>query len=149
MKKSLYVSRPILNFEEIRKWARSQGFESILEDGDMHVTIAFSSKPIVWPKPKRTDFFNTTKNRVVKKLGDATVLTFPSKILHNRWQQFMDIGASWDFPSYISHVTITWDDDGLNLTNIKPFLGQLHFGKEKFAEIDDDWKEDIKELPLD
>ena len=148
MKKTLYISRPLLNVDEIRNWAKQQGFESTLEDGDMHVTIVFSKKSVEWPKPVTTKFYNETKNRKVEQFGDAIVLVFPSKILKKRWQSIMGLGASWDFPSYISHVTISYELGDLNLEDIEPYTGMLKFGPEKFNEIEEDWADNIEEDDL-
>jgi hypothetical protein len=143
---TLYVSRPLLNGNEIREWAKKQGFESTLSEDDMHVTIAFSKSPVEWPSSKKTDFVNDTKNRNIRKFGDAIVLTFPSKILEKRWQEFMDLGASWDFPSYKSHITISYND--MDIDSIEPFFGELKFGPEEFKKIDDDWRDTMTEDDL-
>ena len=147
--KTLYVSRPLLNIDDIRQWAKEQGFESTVDD--IHVTIAFSKAPVEWPKPKTTMVSNNTKNRTIKQLGekDAIVLCFPSIILQKRWQYFMDLGASWDFPSYMSHITISFCKGKLNLENVEPYVGNLEFGPEKFKEVDENWIDSIEEISLD
>jgi hypothetical protein len=40
---TLFASRHLLNVDEVREWAKEQGFTSILNGEDMHVTIAFNS----------------------------------------------------------------------------------------------------------
>jgi|ERR1019366_1958865 hypothetical protein len=145
--KTLYVSRPLLNIDDISQWANEQGFGSIVDD--IHVTIAFSKEPIKWPKPKTNTLINETKNRTIKQLEKgAIVLCFPSKILQKRWQHFMDLGATWGFPSYMSHISLTYKDF-YDLESIQPYIGELEFGPEKFEEVDENWVDGIKELSLD
>ena len=44
----LYVYRPLLNASELIDWARSQGFTSTLPAEDLHVTQAYSRRPVNW-----------------------------------------------------------------------------------------------------
>lgn len=151
--KDLYVHRPLLNGEEIEEWAREQGFVSMLPLDDLHVTIAFSKTKVDWSLTKMLD--NEIEvdggKRKVEALGDkgAVVLTFASPVLHDRWQELCDdVGCSWDFPSYKSHVSITYEGKGLDLGKMKPFNGVLRFGPEVFEPLNDDWSDDTKELSL-
>ncbi len=149
--RTLFASRLLLNVDDVREWAKSQGFASTLEDGDMHVTIAFSKEKFDWSdfKPVETKLTLRGGDRTVELFGDdATVLTFRSDKLHERWAEFVDAGASWDFPSYIPHVTISYEGKGLNPKNMKPFTGDLVFGPEILHELDDDWSDNIKEETL-
>lgn len=148
--KTLFVSRPLLNVDDIREWAKDQGFASTLPDGDMHVTIAFSKQAISWQDlvPEKNRLIVRGGKRTIKQLGDnkAITLCFPSRVLHERWQEFRDDGASWNFPSYLAHITISYKP--VELATIEPYSGDLIFGHEKFKEIDDHWQEDIEEDDL-
>jgi hypothetical protein len=146
---TLFAKRNILNGDEIYTWAKQQGFTSALARGDMHVTIAFSKEPFAWPKLLKPEARNLTIRggvRTVEKFGDAIVLCFPSRKLHDRWQEMMDQGASYDFPHYRSHVTISYQD--VDTSDVKPYEGDLIFGSEKFDEIDEDWNDKIEEDDL-
>jgi hypothetical protein len=74
------------------------------------------------------------------------VLSFPAGRLQQRWQEFCDGGASWDFPTYQSHVTVTYQD--VDLSQVEPYQGDLIFGPEKFAVVDEDWNDKIVERPV-
>jgi hypothetical protein len=144
MKKTLYVHRPLLNSDELIAWAKSQGFGKTLTADDMHVTLAYSRAEVDWDKIKPNDVgFNVVGGkRSVSPLGDkgAVVLHFQSKVLADRWKEFCDAGASWDYEGYKSHVTITYDGKNLDMSSITPYSGRLVFGGEVFAPLDEDWK---------
>lgn len=140
MKKTLYVSRKLLNASPFWKWADEEGFESKLDASDLHVTIAFSREKVDWSKLKKDDRNIRIKSghREVIKLGDegAVVLKFQSNLLTERWKYYVDNGASWDYKGYTPHVTITYNGAELNLKNVVPYDGELLFGPEIMKEID-------------
>lgn len=155
--RTLYVSRPLLNAQEFIDWAKSQGFETTLEAGDLHVTVAFSKRPVDWMavpsdwSPAGDDGTLTVPPggaRLVEPLGNggAVVLLFSSGNLAYRHGEIERAGATWDFPEYQPHVTITWSAPaGLDLSKVEPFRGPLRFGPEVFEEIVENWRENIEE----
>lgn len=156
--RSLYVSRRLLNAEQIIAWAKAQGFESTLTPEQMHVTVAFSRQPVDWLKVP-TDWWSTPDSsgeitipaggaRIVEPLGDkgAVVLLFSSSHLSWRHNDIKAAGASWDFDDYQPHVTLTYQaPEGLDLSKVKPYNGRLRFGPEIFEEIIEDWKSQVEE----
>lgn len=154
--RTLYVQRKLLNAAEFIAWAKEQGFETTTPAGDIHVTIAFSRKPVDWMKAGEN--WNSDKNgnltvqpggaRLVEKLGDkgAVVLLFNSSELTWRHEGIRrEAGASWDFPDYQPHVTITYAGGDLDLSKVEPYRGKLQFGPEIFEELDDDWSSRLRE----
>lgn len=176
--KTLYVYRPVLNADDILAWAKTQGFSSTLEASDLHVTIAFSKNPLNWaklgddwcaedPRPGEGRDMRYTEAvswsdgghkqrrieggpREVKALGDkgAVVLAFQSPSLTERWAQFLRIGASWDYPSYGAHVTITYKGAGVDLSKVEPYRGPILLGEEDWNEIKEGAGDDVKETPV-
>lgn len=148
--KTLYANRPLLNVDEIREWAKSQGFTSTLGEDDMHVTIAYSKEKFDWEpfEPQNNKLTIKHGERKIEQFGDATVLTFTSKTLSARWKEFRKAGASWDFPHYIPHITISYETSELDLKNIKPFTGDLIFGPESLKEVQESWADDLEEADL-
>ena len=148
--RTLYVHRQLLNAEEFLTWAREQGFSSTLAADDIHVTIAFSRHAVDWMKAGVQwsegdgEFIVPAGGpRVVEQLGDkgAVVLHFTSiDLTWRHWAIRRDAGASWDYPGYQPHVTITYDGADMDLSKVKPFTGQLRFGPEIFSEVVDDWE---------
>jgi hypothetical protein len=114
-----------------------------MQDGDIHVTVAYSKEPLLWPEPAEDSVTVRARHgRSVEALGDkgAVVLRFPSPTLEARWQDILDRGGVSDFDSFKPHVTLTWEAPaGLDLDSIKPYTGPLVFGAEVMKPIDPDW----------
>jgi len=148
--KSIYVSRPLLNGQKFIDWAKGEGFTKTLTPDDFHVTIVFSRDEIDWEtlKPQMNTMKVAGGKRTVEPLGDqgAVVLKFKSDFLPKRWQEFKDIGASWDYESYQPHVSITYDGGDIDLSGVKPYTGELVLGPEKFEELDLDWSKNVDEV---
>lgn len=145
--RTLYVSRPLLNGEDLIAWAKGQGFPTAMLPSDLHTTIAYSREPFDWSglEPAGGTLLAQLGGRSVQQFGKATVLGFESPELHGRWQMLRAAGASWDFPSYQPHVTFTYDPGDVPLDQISPYRGPLLFGPEVFAEIDDTWSSKLQE----
>lgn len=147
--RTLYVMRHLTNPEPFIEWAKGQGFAATLQPEDLHVTVAHSSAPVDWTAAG--DSFDTLRfeggDRTVAALGDkgAAVLKFEAAELSDRWQEFRDIGASWDFPSYQPHVSISYKGADVDLSAVVPYDGPLEFGPEEFSEVDDDWADKVTE----
>lgn len=148
----LYVHRKLLNADEFLTWAREQGFETTLDADDLHVTIAYSRRPVDWIKAD-TDWIGPDDGtytvapggpRIVEPLGDkgAVVLLFASSHLSYRHERIIrEGGGSHDYSEYQPHVTITYKaPPGLDLSAVEPFRGKLRFGPEIFEPLDDSWK---------
>lgn len=149
--RTLYVSRHLLNGDDVLAWAKEQGFGKTLLPDDMHVTIAFSRTKVVWSEMKEEsgqgNLVIKGGKRSVSPLGDkgAVVLKFESQPLHDRWAQLVKRGCSWDYEGYTSHVTITYDGEDMDLSKVEPFKGTLKFGPEIFNEVAEDWSDSIVE----
>lgn len=151
--RTLYVQRKVVNAAEIIAWARSQGFESALEASDMHVTIAFSREAVDWMKVGSPWGDNGNGEitigpggaRLVEPLGTAIVLLFNSSELSWRHMAIREAGASWDYPEYQPHITLTYDVGQVDLSEVDPYRGRIVLGPEIFEELDLDWKAKVKE----
>lgn len=146
--RSLYVMRPVQNADAILAWARDAGIPNLMPADEMHVTVAYSRRPVDWSAfghalPFAMAPAETRVDREVKPLGGegAVVLRFKCQALAIRWQEFRDAGASWDYPGYQPHVTLTYDAKGADLSAIAPYAGPIELGPEQFAEVDDGWAE--------
>jgi hypothetical protein len=157
-KKNLYVSRNLLNGEDLQKWAKEQGFETCLPEDQMHVTIIHSKKEIEWDQTEPVEDELTVEDdekhpRSIEKFGekkDIVVLKFHSKELSDRHYEFVDdFGCSCDFPDYKAHITITYQGSDVDIAGIEAYEGDLIFGPELFDEINDNFKESFEEIKLD
>lgn len=149
--RTLYVHRKLLNAAEVIAHYKRQGVETTLAADDMHVTITFSRTPVDWMKmgqawqaklgiepggPRLMDQFGPDKQ--------ALVMLFSSSELEWRHEGMVEKGASWDWPDYQPHLTISYAFDG-EIGNVEPYRGALVFGPEIFAELDEDWSEKVRE----
>ncbi len=150
--RTLYVSRKLLNADEVIEWAMSLGITATLPASDMHVTIAFSRQPVDWMAVEAQDWNQEADGglvvppggaRLVERLGDngqALVLMFGSSRLSWRHEQIKQAGASWDWPEYQPHITLSYEAGDIDARSVEPFRGELRFGPEVFAEVDDGWQ---------
>lgn len=155
--RTLYVSRKVINADEIITWAKGQGFTKTLLPADMHVTIAFSRQAIDWMKAGSSWSENDKGNltikpggaRLVEPLGPkgAVVLLFNSSDLSWRHQDIKrSTGASWDWPEYQPHISISYDAGDMDLSKVKPYAGEIVLGPEIFEEVKNDWEKSIEEV---
>lgn len=153
--RSLYVHRKLLNAADVIAWAREQGFPATLRADDMHVTIAYSRRPVNWLKmggiwgwtgDSAEHLVSPGGPRLVDRIGGegAIALHFHSGHLEQRHREMRDAGASWDFDAYLPHVTITYDAGDVDLTAIEPYRGELRFGPEIFEPLQEDWQARIQ-----
>lgn len=154
MPRPLYVRRQVTNAGDIIAWAKSQGFETTVAADDMHVTIAFSRDPVDWMKAGEdwTSGSNggmTVKPggaRLIEKFGGgAIVLLFNSSELSWRHEQINQAGASWDWPEYQPHITITYAPGAANIDAVEPYRGAIELGPEIFEPLDENWKSKVSE----
>lgn len=151
----LYIYRRLINADDLIAWARSQGFTAMLAAADLHVTQAYSKRPVNWmqcgnfwgwPDEKAGLVVAAGGPRMVERLGDSAVaLVFYAGLLENRWRDLRDKGCSWDFDSYFPHVTLTYNGGDLDLSMIEPYRGELRFGPEIFEPFEEDWQERVRE----
>ncbi|VTU38223.1 DNA repair protein RadC [Variovorax sp. PBS-H4] len=125
----LYSQRKLTpgSVRRITEWAQSQGFTDVADD--LHVTVGFSRTPVdasAVPLAKPTTILPGTA-RSVQRLGDegAVVLMVESRVLDKDHKALRDAGASWDFPGYQPHVTITYNPGAVDLSKVVPFQGPI------------------------
>lgn len=154
--RTLYVRRNVLNAAEILSHFREQGFNTTLPAEDLHVTIAFSRQPVDWMKMGENwtegEDGNVTIQaggpRLMEALGqngEAKVLLFTSSLLTWRHEEIKRRGASWDWPDYQPHITISYDPEAPDLNTVEPYRGPIVLGPEIFEEVSEDWRESITE----
>ena len=144
---TLYVHRPLVNGANIVAWAKGQGFPTTLPEDDLHVTVAFSRAPLLWPAAELDQLLVPVgaDRTVVAFDGGAVVLRFASAELARRWAEFRALGASWDHPDYQPHITISFDASGVDLEKVAPYQGSILLGPERMDEVKEDWKDNVME----
>lgn len=151
----LYVSRKLLNAADLIAWAKANGFETTLPAADMHVTVLYSKHPVdpmkmgeTWEGNEKGELrIKPGGPRALERFdGGAVVLQFASWALQSRHEQMVREGASHDYPEYLPHVTLSYGAADVDLASIVPYSGELRFGPEIFAPIDEDWKAKVEEV---
>ncbi len=146
----LYVERVVTDASEIIAWARAQGFKTTLPPAEMHVTIAFSKDPVdKTAVPARGNSVDLKVNSKPKALGDAGAIVLPISgdamlKLKGDWNRYRKAGASWDFPSYQPHITLTYDKGEVDLDKVEPFVGSITLGGEQQKALNPDGAADAK-----
>lgn len=137
--RSLYVRRQVRNASAIRAWAASQGLVDLMPAEEMHVTIAYSTRPFDWMQIGESyeeEIVITGGPRVVEVFdGGAVVLQIPCRSLHWRHSEIVSAGASWDHPEYAPHITLTRAQQTVDPVAIQPYTGKIVLGPEIFEEI--------------
>ena len=151
--RTLYIRRDVLNADEIRTWAKAQGFDTV-QDG-LHVTIIHTRTPLDWIKVGQAGKWSSEDDgeltiapggpRLMERFGDAIVLQFASSRLTWRHEDIKRLGAVTDYPDYQPHVTITWSAPDIDLSTVEPYSGKIVLGPEQFEEVQDDWKLGVRE----
>lgn len=146
----LYVSRALRNAGPLRRWALGVGLPNVEPESEMHVTIAYSRAPVRWLDMGAawTEEVHVPGGgpRTIERLGPegrTVVLGFVSPDLTGRHEELRERGASWDWPSYLAHVTIAEDvPESFDVSALTPYTGRLIFGPEIFEAIEESGKVD-------
>lgn len=113
---------------------------------DMHSTVIYSRVPVDFPinnavneKVSREVQFHVFNTRDGKR---ALVLKIKSDYLTKRHELGTELGATYDFPDYIPHITLSYDVGDKNFST-KPFKLEkdLVISKEYYEELNLNWKQ--------
>lgn len=143
--RSLYVSRKVVNADEIAAWAEAQGIGELQDD--LHVTVAYSRQAFDWIKAgNANEWSNVGKDelvipeggpRAVEPLGGmSAVILFASAQLCCRHESIIRAGGSHDYPDYTPHISLT--KATVDLSKVEPYRGRIVLGPEIFEEIRED-----------
>lgn len=139
-KKTLYVSRNVIDGDNLIKFAKDQGIKEIIDQKELHVTVAFSKTKVDWSEFEKdtSDLDISLKNAKLEKLWDAIVIKFDSDALQKRWKAYTDGGASWDYDDYMPHISLSYNNDQ-DISKMDNFSWDLTLGGEILAEIDEEY----------
>lgn len=143
MIKPIYISRPLLNAALFQSYAAALGFKDVVPD--MHVTLAYSRVPVPWNwevfMPQEGDMTVSGPERNLARFdGGAVVLEFSSQRLDHRWSRLVANGASWDHPTFRSHITLAYDvPEHIDVSELPVIRTNIHLGGEQREELDIDY----------
>jgi hypothetical protein len=142
--RTLYISRPVLNWREIAKFYKDAGVQNVM-GADMHVTVCYSKTPVDWLKVGEDSWGNDEKGnltvkpggpRVMEQFNKYLVLAFANSELSWRRCSILDrTGGSWDYEDYTPHVSISKDAGAVDVLSMKAWTGAIMLGPEVFEEI--------------
>jgi len=146
---TLYVSRAVTNFAAIREHFEAQGVAVTVPDDKAHVTIAYSRQPIDWLSVAADDWGGKATlevqeggPRLMDIFNGTLVQIFGSSSLSWRHESILRAGATWDHPDFNPHFSLDYSFAGVSVEGIKPWIGPIELGPERFAEVDEDWSSD-------
>jgi hypothetical protein len=141
---TLYVHRPLTNAEDLALWAKGAGIPNIVPPEEMHATQVYSRQAVTGLNVRGDTITVTGGARSLGPLGDkgAVVLHFVSQEMQDRHAEAVAAGASHDFPKFLTHITLSYDAGGADLSKITPPSFPLVFGPEVHAPINEDWAEE-------
>lgn len=146
--RALYVSRQVMNPQEILNHFRKQGVENLQSAASLHVTITFSRRPVDW-MAMGSSWNNDAQGRLRIAPGGPRVLelfgpqqnvlvqSFQSDELQWRHESMMAAGASWDWDEYAPHITISKGEVGsFDVSKLQPYTGRIVLGPERFESLE-------------
>jgi len=151
----MYGYRPVMNAESILEWAKSQGFSESLAADDLHVTVVYSRDGYMVQDYAEPSYMSPYGNLVVRggkrsvaPLGDkgAVVLKIESIDLTQEWLEHRRMGASYDYESYIPHVTITYDSGPIDPSKVEPYMGDIVLGPLRLEMLDLDYEPEMEPI---
>lgn len=136
-----YVSMKVKNKTELYDWFSTQGVD-MEDENNLHCTISFSRTEFLH-KIDPTETIILPKDIIgVHTLGDdgAVVMKFNSDEMQKRFNNCMNEGATYDYESYIPHITLTYNGKLLDLSKIKMPDFPITLHKETVEPLNIDWK---------
>jgi len=137
--------------EAVRKIIDGEGIPNPTPSEDYHSTVAYSKTPIPDYKPDgdleqaQDASINGFKIFKTAEGGKCLVASLDSDYLHQKHQQTMDQGASYDFDEYIPHVTLSydvgadWDEANLDKLTKKYKGTPVQISQEYMSPLDQDF----------
>lgn len=119
-------------------WAARAGVPNVVPPNEMHVTTVYSRTPVPLYEPD--DF---SRELIppgafsLRLLGEdqALVLTLDSGLARQRHELARMLGASWDHPEYIPHITLSLTPNGVVPPSAPPFA--IAIGPEHVEKLDE------------
>lgn len=131
MLKPVYVSRKVINNNEVHNWYINQNISDIEPAERLHVTVAYSREPVNVDLLELDTGQLTIPASVLNSLtnfGDYLVQLVPTNIvLFERFFYFRNHGCSWDHDNYQPHISIS---QSASYRGVQPFNGEIILGPE-------------------
>ena len=135
--------------DNIEKIARDLGLPNPIQRDDIHMTLLYSRKYLPnykpageideWAYPKEFHVFDTFD----KKRALVLMVDCPYAIKRHNYLM-KEHKATYDYPEYLTHITLSYDIGDMNLDKIKEKFDTLpkefHINSEYYEELKLEWK---------
>jgi hypothetical protein len=143
----LWVYRPLLNWQDIYRWALEGGIKKMMPPDQLHLTLATVREPVDWSDLPLQDNELTIPAgfKSVQILGwTVKALTFGHPDIKTRHEELLARFPQMDHPLLRPHVSLF---RGGKLPQ-HGYLGELVFGPEKATEFSEEKGRNIKHVKL-
>lgn len=121
-------------------WCAFNGVPNAVPPEDLHATIIYSRQPVRGYQPSDAAVtVDAASFRLGILDGKLLVLHFASPDLEARHAAARALGATWDFPSYQPHITLSTDIGSFDWVTLKPPQFPISLGDEKVEPLDVQW----------
>jgi hypothetical protein len=157
MKSNIYISRKVLNKQDIIDYATDCGFTSMMPADSLHVTVVYCKREVDWnivdrdqPEMLIIESAEDESERSIHNFdGGACVLEITCPELQERNDALREQGIHSKFPDYRAHITLTYKKPKkMSVKKIKPYMGAIVLGPEIIAPASSGWQEEYKEVKL-
>jgi len=135
-----YVAIKVENSEELIEFCMSQGL-LVSKPDDLHVTIAYSTKPFIFRPALETINIVPGKSQFGIMGGSHLVLMLDSIPLQCEHHRTQEAGASYDYPNYNPHITIEYDCGDIDFSHLQNPDFDIILSGEYIEPLDPEWVE--------
>ena len=145
-----YVSIKVKNSSELYDWFSAQDIDVVPED-ELHCTISSSRKEFDHTANEEEVIITPEQLIGIEPLGDegAIVLKFENSEIKKRFNQCMDEGATYDYDTYVPHISITYNGKDLDLSKIKLPDFDIILHNETVEPLDLNWEDKVTDKITD
>lgn len=117
---------------QLTKWMARIGIPNPVTRDNLHITTVYSRKPFEYKPQGRLYSSEPARCASYDKFdnGQALVMKLTSQFLHDRFNAAMEAGATYDYPVYIPHLTLSYTASGFDVRSLPPYNDKLFIGEE-------------------
>lgn len=145
MNKGTYVSAHFSDstLNQLEKFQKELGLLNPVPREKLHCTICYSRVGIPY-KPLNNYYAGISGELEIwdTKYGRTLVLKLNSDQLKERHDYSMILGATYDFPEYIPHITLSYNLGGQKINVENDIYIDMFVDHEHVDELDDNWSDD-------
>lgn len=148
MTSPLWLSRPLVNTDEVYRWLRDAGVKKAIPPDQLHLTLATVRDPVKW------EDLPLQEDEIVIGQGDKPVqifawtikaLVFADERISLRHQELLSLYPTMDHPNFRPHLSLYKGGRMPKST----YAGRLVFGPERAQPFSDDNSKGIKHIKID